>query len=98
MTYRRGTVWWIDAHHGGEQYATLEDLVREHVPMHRAETGWIVQDDDAGVHVALTWFPKDEGDGYLSRSQGSSDFHDVTFIPRAMVERVEYLEPIEEGV
>lgn len=90
---RRGTVWWIDAHHGGEEYALAEDLPKEHLPLQRGETGWIIIDDAFGVTLALSWLPKPVGDTYLTRGPQNSDFLDITFIPRAMVERIEYLAP-----
>ena len=90
---KRATVWWIDAHHGGEQYATLEELANEHKPMLRSDTAWLILDDAVGVTIALSRLVKDGGDTYLKRPAGTSDVVDVMFIPRAMIERVEYLTP-----
>ena len=89
---KRATVWWIDAHHGGEQYATIAEVIKDHNPMLRADTAWVVQDDEIGISLALSRLIKTDDEQYLQRSVPStSDVVDVMFIPRRMVERVEYL-------
>jgi len=88
---RRATVWWKDAHHGGEQYQTLADARKDHRPFLRADTGWIMHEDDVGVSLALSWLPLETSPEYLQRPGGAPEFHCVSFLPRCMIERVEYL-------
>ena len=88
MTYRRATVWWNDAHFDGGAFE-LDTLERSHRPIAIGKTGWIIIDDELGVTVAAEWLPKDgANDG-----QNAYEFRMTAFVPRAMIARVEYLEP-----
>jgi len=90
--YKRGTVWWNDAHHS-EGSQDVPEIVRGHQPLLLAKTGWIVRDDEIGVTIGYEFAPRDE------RNAGNIvyDFRGFGFVPRACIVRVEYLDPMKGG-
>ena len=79
-------MFWSDAHGSGDANHDRPQIVRQHHPHKMAATGWIVIDDEVGVSVAWEWIPPDD-------DMTTYDFRGYQFIPRVMVDRIEYLEP-----
>ena len=82
---RRATVWWGDAWSSGEHID--EDNPPPHMPMTIGSTGWLFKQDKAGILLCTEWNGETAGKGfdpYWGRKHH--------FIPRGMIQRVEWLE------
>lgn len=82
---RRATVWWNDAHRSASANADADVICKEHAPVLLGITGWIIRDDDAGVSIGWEWTHTQ------NTHAAFTEFRGYGFIPRVMIERVEYL-------
>ena len=81
---KRATVWWGDAHTSVGDYDAA-DLVRRHRPVVQATTGWVFKNDRVGVTLVMI--------SKLDKNEGMStyDYRLPYFIPRGMIQRIEWL-------
>lgn len=84
---KRATVYWCDAHSSQVDYDAAE-LDRRHRPVHQATTGWVFKNDRVGVTLVMVNKLDKENAG-----MGLYDFRLPFFIPRACIQRIEWLEP-----
>lgn len=86
----RATVWWDDAHSVTLDLYDHSDLEKSHNPYIVGTTGWLLQDDAAGVSIAYSFNVEQKELG------PKADYRGHHFIPRGMIRRIEYLEPVTE--
>ena len=88
---KRATVWWRDAHFGAGPRACKE-VENDHRPAICAVTGWVVYTNAKGVSLAF-----ERQDDERNQGLGLDDLRTVKFVPRAMIDRIEWLEPKGDG-
>jgi len=84
---RRATVWWGDAHHDMSDH-DADEIEKRHRPIIVATTGWVVRSDRIGISLVLDWKSHGENVGFYGY-----DYRGHHFIPRKMIQRIEWLEP-----
>ena len=82
---RRATVWWGDAHSSSSEF-NEEGILEQHRAINLASTGWIVRRNAKGVTLVLE-YTADES------MANSRPYAKIQFIPRGMIQRIEWLEP-----
>lgn len=85
---KRVTVWYGDAHHN-QNHFDFKEATTCHKPILKGATGWLVISNRTGVTIATEWnLARENGD------MGSLwEYVDGQFIPRGMIQRIDWLKP-----
>lgn len=76
---RLAIVTWHDAWADQDNFSTAHGLIQTHDPMVVRTLGWIIADDEKGISIV----------NEKSIEDGVGIYRGRTFIPRAMVQKVE---------